>query len=115
MIAGVEHEVVARVRAVIARIPAGRVATYGDVATLAQAPTAQVVGQVLSLEGAELPWQRVLHASGTCSPHLRDDQLARLRAEGVPSVDGKVDLRRYRWEAAVPAPVDESQLGLFEV
>jgi alkylated DNA nucleotide flippase Atl1 len=99
--------------AVIARIPAGQVVTYGDVAGMADAPSAQVVGQVLSLEGADLPWQRVLHANGTCSPHLRDEQLALLLAEGVSSVDGKVELRRYRWEAAVPDPVDESQLGLF--
>jgi alkylated DNA nucleotide flippase Atl1 len=113
MVLGVPDEVVRRVRAVIARIPAGRVVTYGDVAGLAEAPSAQVIGQVLSLEGADLPWQRVLHANGTCSPHLRNEQLALLQAEGVSSVDGKVDLRGYRWDAAIPAPVDESQLGLF--
>ena len=49
-----------------------------------------------------LPWWRVLRADGTAAEHLRDRQLALLRAEGTPMAafgDG-VDLRRARWEAA---------------
>ena len=43
------------------------------------------------------PWHRVLRSNGTPAPHLADEQLARLRAEGVLATDGRVDLRRYRW------------------
>ena len=103
---------VEQVRAVIARIPAGRVATYGDVADISRAPSARMVGRVLQ-NGHDLPWQRVLRANGTCAPHLADEQLSLLEAEGVPSVEGRVDLRKYRWEEAVPKPPDEPQLGLF--
>jgi hypothetical protein len=49
-----------------------------------------------------VPWWRVLRADGTVAPHLRERQLARLRAEGTPMDpygDG-VDLSRARWAAA---------------
>lgn len=98
----------------IARIPAGRVATYGDVADLARAPSPRMVGRVLSEDGHDLQWQRVLRANGTCAPHLADEQLELLRAEGVLAVDGRVDLRKYRWEEAVTEPAEEPQMGLFE-
>ena len=105
-------ELTERVLAVVERIPAGRVLSYGDVATLASAPTPWEVGQVLNRHGDRVPWWRVLRADGTVAPHLRDRQLARLRAEGTPMDpygDG-VDLSRARW-AAGGGP---TQPSLFE-
>ena len=102
------------VRAVIERIPEGRVATYGDIAELSRAPSARLVGRVLAMSHEELPWQRVLRADGTCAPHIADEQLARLRAEGVLSFEGKVDLRQYRWEEAAPQPQKSDQPGLWD-
>jgi alkylated DNA nucleotide flippase Atl1 len=90
-----------QVLSLVDRIPGGHVLTYGDVAELTGAPTAWVVGQVLARHGHEVAWWRVLRADGTPAPHLRDRQLALLRAEGTPmrpSGDG-VDLHRARWEA----------------
>ncbi len=95
-------ELVERVLAVVERIPPGCVLSYGDVAELAPAPTPRDVGQVLQQHGSGVPWWRVLRADGTPAPHLRDQQLALLRAEGTPMMpygDG-VDLRRARWAAA---------------
>ena len=109
-----DEELVELIRAVISRIPEGRVATYGDVAELSRAPSPRMVGRVLQEDGHDLPWQRVLRANGTCAPHIAEEQLQRLRAEGVMSMDGKVDLRKYRWEEAAALLAEEPQLGLFE-
>lgn len=88
-----------RIRATVAAIPAGTVATYGDVAALTGAATPRLVGRVLREDGQDLPWHRVLRASGTPAHHLRNEQLQRLRAEGVLAWDGKVHLATYRWNA----------------
>jgi methylated-DNA-protein-cysteine methyltransferase related protein len=109
-----DEELVELIRSVISRIPEGRVATYGDIAALSRAPSPRMVGRVLQEDGHDLPWQRVLRADGTCAPHIADEQLQRLRAEGVMSMDGKVDLREYRWEEAAAPLAEEPQLGLFE-
>ena len=95
-------ELVQRVLAVVGRIPPGRVLSYGDVAALASAPTPRDVGQVLVKHGEGVPWWRVLHADGTPPAHLRERQLALLRAEGVPLAPSgaAVDLHRARWAAS---------------
>lgn len=86
-----------RVRAAISAIPRGAVATYGDIAAIAGAPSPRLVGRILNEDGHDLPWHRVLRANGTPAPHLRHRQLELLRAEGVLANGEKVDLRKYRW------------------
>jgi alkylated DNA nucleotide flippase Atl1 len=86
-----------RVRELIASIPAGRVSTYGDIAAMAGASTPRLVGRILNEDGHDLPWHRVLRASGTPAPHLVHQQLELLRAEGVLADGQKVRLREYRW------------------
>ncbi|GGP61188.1 DNA methyltransferase [Saccharothrix coeruleofusca] len=103
----VDEQLHEMVREVVRSIPRGRVATYGDVAELAKAPSPRLVGQVLNQDGHDLPWHRVLRANGTCAPHIADEQLQRLREEGVVDDGGKVDLRTYRWEEAVKEPAAE--------
>jgi alkylated DNA nucleotide flippase Atl1 len=108
-------ELVARVLAVVDRIPPGRVLSYGDVAALAGAPTPRDVGQVLLRRGEGVPWWRVLRADGTPPAHLRERQLALLRAEGTPmaAYGDAVDLANARWEAA-PRDPDPRQASLFD-
>jgi alkylated DNA nucleotide flippase Atl1 len=85
---------------VVAQIPPGMVATYGDVAARAGSRSPRLAGFVLAqLSDADTPWHRVLRADGTAAPHLADEQVRRLRAEQVEVVDGRVDLRRFRWRA----------------
>ena len=45
--------------------------------------------------GHAAAWHRVLRADGTCAPHVAQEQAARLRAEGILLVDGRLpkDLR----------------------
>ena len=92
-----DEELHERMREVIAAIPAGRVASYGDVAELAGASTPRLVGRVLGEDGHDLPWHRVLRSNGTPAPHLVHRQLELLRAEGVLADGQRVDMRRYRW------------------
>lgn len=87
-----------RVRDVISSVPAGKVATYGDIAAVAGARSPRLVGRILAEDGEDLPWHRILRASGTPAPHLVHRQLELLRAEGVLADGQKVDLRKYRWQ-----------------
>ncbi len=83
---------------VVARIPPGRVATYGDIAAASGSASPRLAGFVLAqLADEQTPWHRVLRASGTPAPHLAREQLERLREEGVQVTGGRVDLRIYRW------------------
>lgn len=91
---------------VVARIPEGKVATYGQVARLAGLPGhARQVGYALAAtpEDRDLPWQRVINAKGEVSarsePGYEGLQRAMLEAEGVVfSALGRVDLKRYLWQ-----------------
>lgn len=94
--APIGDEAVEQVRALVAAVPAGRVTTYGAVAAAAGLASPRIVGTILRTDGADLPWHRVLRASGVPAPHLATEQLARLRAEGVLAADGRVDLGHYR-------------------
>jgi len=94
-----------RIWQVVASIPAGRVATYGQVAALAGLPGgARLVGHTLSKlpRGSKLPWHRVLNAKGELSFPRNTTSWRRqknaLRDEGVPLKKGRLSLRQYRWE-----------------
>ncbi|RVW05307.1 MGMT family protein [Rhodococcus xishaensis] len=84
------------VRDLVASIPSGSVATYGDIAAAAGLSSPRTVGWIMRTDTADLPWHRVLGASGRPAPHLADRQLARLELEGVPIRNGRVDLARAR-------------------
>jgi len=92
-----DMELAQRMLEVVASIPAGKVATYGDIAARAGSRSPRLAGFVLSqLADENTPWHRVLRADGTPAPHLAQEQLQRLRAENVRVQDGKVDLKRFR-------------------
>lgn len=100
-----------KVLELVARIPVGRVMTYGQLALLAGNPgAARQAGQVMNslAGGSGLPWQRVINAQGRVSTHklgFGDIQERLLQAEGVvfdPS--GRCDLGKVQWW-----PDEESQ------
>jgi O-6-methylguanine DNA methyltransferase len=92
----------ARVLSIVRRIPAGRVATYGDVAALAGAPrAARAVGTVMrKCRDPRVPCHRVIAAGGGLGGygaflHVKRDLL---RAEGLDV--GVARVRRFaevRW------------------
>lgn len=103
------HPDYARIYAVIARIPRGRVATYGQIAALAGLPgRARQVGYALHAlpPGSPIPWQRVINARGelSLSGESAARQRALLAAEGVELDGGRVSLARYTWRPRQVAP-----------
>ncbi|WP_024799737.1 MGMT family protein [Nocardia sp. BMG51109] len=90
-----------RVRELVATIPPGRVATYGDIAAAAGLSTPRTVGWIMRTDAADLPWHRVLRANGTPAPHLNHRQLRLLAEEGCPVRGDRVDLAvaRHRFES----------------
>jgi methylated-DNA-[protein]-cysteine S-methyltransferase len=97
-VAAITEDQVETVRALVARIPAGRVSTYGDIAEQAGLSSPRIVGWIMRTDSSDLPWHRVIPASGRPAPHLATRQLERLRAEGVLAADGRIPLREYRHE-----------------
>jgi alkylated DNA nucleotide flippase Atl1 len=88
----------------VAAVPSGYVATYGDIAARAGSRSPRLAGRVLAeLSDETTPWHRIVRADGTSAPAVRSEQSRLLADEGVPVVDGRIDLRRYRWRPASPA------------
>lgn len=92
-----------RVYELVARIPRGRVMTYGQIATLCGAPwAAWEVGQIANHGPTELPWQRVVNKQGGLArgwPHGGiAGHRAQLEAEGIAvSEEFKVDIGTLLW------------------
>ncbi|HLW18522.1 MAG TPA: DUF429 domain-containing protein [Actinomycetota bacterium] len=87
-----------RVASLVSQIPAGRVATYGDVARWAGKPSAaRAVGSVIKNRQFELPCHRVVDNRGDPPPYP-EDAASRLRAEGVVFDGSRVDLSSQRWQ-----------------
>ena len=94
-----------RIYAVVRRIPEGRVATYGQVASLAGlAGHARQVGYALHAlpDGTAIPWHRVVNANGGISlrsmPGGELVQRGLLEREGIRlDPRGRIPLARVRW------------------
>lgn len=90
-------ELVERVLACVELIPRGKVVSYGDVAEFVGTRSARRVGQIMATAGGAVNWHRVTRHDGSCAPGIRDEQLRRLRGEGVPIRGERVDMRLARW------------------
>ena len=94
-----------RICSVVAMIPKGQVATYGQIAALAGMPRhARLVGRTLRElpKGSRLPWFRVVNASLRISTRVggsENVQRRRLEAEGVEFVGERV-AAAHRWDTA---------------
>lgn len=91
---------------IVAKIPFGKIATYGQIARLAgMGKNARIIGYALSAlpQQIDIPWHRVINRLGeiSYSPSRNDhDNLQKqlLLAEGIifDSV-GRIDLKIYLW------------------
>lgn len=89
-----------RVWELVAEIPCGRVATYGQLARYAGVSTACQAGwsRHAPCTGKGLPCHRVIASDGSCAPCWPEQKMLLLR-EGVSFLpNGKADLAHYRWE-----------------
>jgi methylated-DNA-protein-cysteine methyltransferase-like protein len=94
-----------RIYRAVAKIPRGRVATYGQIAEVAGIPRgARQVGYALAAlrEEPGVPWHRVINARGEISARSESEseslQRAMLEHEGIRfESNGRLSLERYRW------------------
>ena len=94
-----------RIYEVVARIPRGKVCTYGHVALLAGNPRwARVVGYALHVnpDPERIPCYRVVNRNGEVSSAFAfggaNEQELLLRGDGVTFLpDGRVDLSKHMW------------------
>ncbi len=113
------HRNYRRIYAVVRRIPRGKVATYGQVAELADLRGhARQVGYALHAtpDDLDIPWQRVINAKGEVSarvdPMMEGLQRSLLEAEGVVfDRHGRVDLDHFRWQAGLDSKSSRKKPG----
>lgn len=95
------EEYVEEVLALVERIPAGRVMSYGAIAEYlrdaAGRGSARHVGTIMARHGAAVPWHRVVAANGRVVPGHEREALRRLRAEATPLHDDRVDMAAAAW------------------
>jgi methylated-DNA-protein-cysteine methyltransferase-like protein len=101
-----------RVWRLVAKIPRGRVATYGQIAVWLGWPRrARMVGMAMRHCPQGVPWQRVVNAQGGISPRAAVGSMLTqrilLEQEGVALRSGRVPLSRYRWQG--PRKVSRSR------
>jgi methylated-DNA-protein-cysteine methyltransferase-like protein len=90
----------------VKQIPSGKVATYGQIATLAGYPgQARQVGYALNTlsDDQEIPWQRVVNAKGKISPRAHsiseDIQRQILESEGIVfDSNNHIALAQFLWQ-----------------
>ncbi len=104
----------------VRQIPAGRVATYGQIALMLPPPMGiefgayrvqgpRWVGAAMAACPDDVPWQRVINSQGKIS--LRpgaERQRALLEEEGIEFVKDKIDLKKYGWN---PNEADQPKQG----
>lgn len=118
----VERNFYEQVYAVLRRIPAGKVTSYGRVAQMLGRPNAaRAVGYALSAlkdqkendTYADIPWHRVVNSKGRISINDREysaqQQAKLLRSEGVPVDDNlKIEgFEKWLWEGLHWVEIDD--------
>ncbi len=90
---------------VVSQIPAGKVASYGQVAEQAGIPRgARLVGRVLKTlpEETRLPWHRVVNSQGKLSLPEGEpafyEQKRRLLLEGIDFDNNRIPRRHFFWD-----------------
>lgn len=94
-----------RIWATICEIPPGCVASYGQIAEIAGVPRgARQVGYALRHlpDDLDVPWYRVIRSSGRIAfpkgSRPYKEQSKRLMMEDVAILNGRIDMRKYRWQ-----------------
>lgn len=95
------EDIIYEILSVVEEIPAGKVATYGQIARLiGREKNARLVGKVLSQAEyyGSYPCHRVVNHAGRTAPGW-PEQRSLLAAEGVGfRENGQVDLKHFLWD-----------------
>ena len=96
-----DEDLVYEILSVVAEIPEGSVATYGQIARLiGRDKNSRLVGKVLGMSQyyGRYPCHRVVNHAGRLAPGWAEQQ-GLLQSEGVTvREDGRVELKRYQWD-----------------
>lgn len=88
---------------IVAKIPQGRVMTYGHIAVLCGRPrAARIVGQIAHFGPESIPWHRVVYKDGGLAAEYSfgglEEQASALQSEGIKISDGKIEsVEEYIW------------------
>jgi len=96
----VSQDIYQRIYTIIGQIPAGRVASYGQIAKLAECGPRQVGYALRKLpKDTLLPWHRVINSQGKISQRPgegENEQQLRLKEEGVMfSARGRINWSKH--------------------
>jgi alkylated DNA nucleotide flippase Atl1 len=94
-----DHDFVDHVLEIVRAIPSGRVMTYGDIAATLGSRAARAVGQIMARYGSDVPWWRVIRASGHPPVGHEQRALTFYRSEGTP-IKGRGDNYRVNLSVA---------------
>jgi methylated-DNA-protein-cysteine methyltransferase-like protein len=88
----------------VAEVPPGQVASYGQIAFVVSAPSARIVGRAMATlpGGSPVPWHRIVNSVGRLAKRKEGgespEQRRRLREEGVTlDVLGRIALKDHAW------------------
>ncbi len=94
------EELIFLVLSIVNEIPEGKVATYGQIASIADRPkNSRLIGKILSMSEyfGEYPCHRVVNHSGRIAPNFKR-QKELLLNENITFKDEKhVDLKKHQW------------------
>ena len=96
-----DESLIYEILSVVEEIPAGKVASYGQIASLSgRERNSRLVGTVLRNAGyyGDYPCHRVVNHAGRTAPGWSRQRLL-LEEEGVEfKPNGMVDMKRFRWD-----------------
>jgi alkylated DNA nucleotide flippase Atl1 len=78
------EDFVSDVLSVVESIPPGHVMAYGEIAAVLGSRASRMVGQIMAYYGSDVPWWRVVRASGHPAVDHSTQALEHYRAEGTP-------------------------------
>lgn len=91
---------------VVASIPPGRVMAYSAIADYLADPwrirAPRLIGRIMAACDEDLPWHRVVQASGAPVRGHEAEALRRLLRDGTPVRGGRVDMRKAAWAPDMP-------------
>ena len=96
-----DESLIYEVLCVVGEIPAGKVATYGQIARLVgREKNARLIGRILRVSQlyGEYPCHRVVNHAGRLAPHFWEQRSLLLAEEVKFRDDTHVDMKSCQWE-----------------
>ncbi len=100
MSAVLTEDLIYEVLSAVEEIPAGKVASYGQIARLVgREKNARLVGKILSLSEyyGTYPCHRVVNHAGRLAPHFRDQKALLLDEKVEFKDDNHVNMKKCQW------------------